>query len=347
MKTLLSKILLLIIVALGLSISAKADFSKKIHKSWSLKNVSSLSVENKFGNINFMNTRDDSVTIDVVIEINGSSESKARSIASDIRFEFSNEDGKVKAKTVIDNNFRGDKNFNINYTINIPINKYIKVENKFGNVTLGDLTSGGKFEISYGNIQGKTLLAPEKKDIEIELKYGNASFDKINSLVADIAYSKFNADAIGRASLESEYSTLILNKCLSLSSESQYDNFFISIAETLSADSKFTTWKIEDLKSKLELETEYGDVFVNHVHKDFEKIKVDNKYGNIRIKIDKNAGYKLKSDTQFCDTKLPKGEIIKSIKDDFNSFVEANIGQNSNYSTVNIVSKYGKVDLLE
>jgi hypothetical protein len=66
-------------------------------------------VENKFGNVNFINTRDDSVTIDIIVTIKGLPESKARMMASDINFEFSIENGKVKAETVFDSNFMGEK----------------------------------------------------------------------------------------------------------------------------------------------------------------------------------------------------------------------------------------------
>lgn len=347
MKTQSSKIFLLLIAILPLSLTTKADFSKKLYKSWPVKNVSSFQVDNKFGNINFVNTRDDSVTIDILVSIKGLSESRARMMASDIRFEFSNENGKLKAETIFDDDFKGEKDFTIVYTVNIPINRYIDVKNKFGNVTLGDLTTGGNFNIAYGNIQGRTLVASGNKSIELELKYGNATFEKINTLKADIDYSKFNAQAIGKAILDTKYSTVIIQKCLDMRTESQYDSYNINNVENISIESKFTGFRIDELLTSIDVNTEYGDIFVKHISKDFNKIKVDNKFGNIKIGIDSGANYNLISDTQFCEIKFPKGDIKKSIKDDFRKYYEVRIGGENPSSDVKILSKHGNVDLME
>jgi hypothetical protein len=347
MKTQLSEIFLLLIALLSISLTTKADYTKKVYKSWPVKSVNSLYVENKFGNVNFINTRDDSVTIDIIVTIKGLPESKARMMASDINFEFSIENGKVTAETIFDSNFKGEKDFNIVYTVNIPINRFIDVKNKFGNVTLGDLTTGGNFDIAYGNIQGKTLVASGDKSIDLELKYGNATFEKINTLNADIEYSKFNAQAIGKALLDTKYSTVVIQKCLEMITESEYDSYNFNNVENISVESKFTGFKIDELLSSMNINTEYGDIFVKHVSKNFNKLKVDNKFGNIKIAIDSDASYNLVSDTEFCEIKFPKGDVRKSIKDDFKKYYEVKIGNENPVSSVKIISKHGNVDLME
>ncbi len=347
MKTRSFKIFLILTAILSISLTTKAEFTKKVYKSWPVKNVSSFQVENKFGNVNFINTRDDSVTIDIMISIKGLSESRARMMASGIRFEFSNEDGKLKAKTIFDNDFKGENDFSIIYTVNIPVNRYLDVKNKFGNVTLGDLTTGGNFDIAYGNIQGRTLAASGDKSIYLELKYGNANFEKINTLKADISYSKFNAQAIGKANFDTKYSTVIIQKCMDMKAESEYDSYSINNTENVKIESKFTGFKFDELLNSMDINTEYGDIFVKHVSKDFNKIKVDNRFGNIRIGIDSKANYNLSSDTQFCEIQFPKGDIRKSIKDDFRKYYEVRIGNENPSADVKILSKHGNVDLME
>ena len=202
-----------------------------------------------------------------------------------------------------------ENDFSIIYTVNIPVNRYLDVKNKFGNVTLGDLTTGGNFDIAYGNIQGRTLAASGDKSIYLELKYGNANFEKINTLKADISYSKFNAQAIGKANFDTKYSTVIIQKCMDMKAESEYDSYSINNTENVKIESKFTGFKFDELLNSMDINTEYGDIFVKHVSKDFNKIKVDNRFGNIRIGIDSKANYNLSSDTQFCEIQFPKGDI--------------------------------------
>lgn len=346
MKTSTFNIAFLLLALVAIQLPLKAEQVKKIHKSWPINKVKSLDLENKFGNINFINTRDDSVVIDVVIETENGSH-RYNSISDMIDFSFSFEDGEINARTNFEDRFKTNQEFTIIYTINIPVDKQLDITNKFGNVTLTDLKAKGTFEISYGNIYGNSLQAPSGEMIEIDLKYGNASFENINRLDAHIAYSKFRTGKIEKAELETSYSTLTLDNCKILDSNSQYDNFVIGNLQRLKADSKFTDWKIDDIVSGAEFNTEYGNVNVSHVSNKFEEIYVENRYGNMRFGIDREASYNLNSDAYYCEIRYPKTTPAKYFKENNHTMIEAKIGGNNPLSNVIIKSKYGKVDLME
>jgi formylmethanofuran dehydrogenase subunit A len=129
--------------------------------------------------------------------------------------------------------------------------------------------------------------------------------------------------------------------------ESEYDSYNFNNVENISVESKFTGFKIDELLSSMNINTEYGDIFIKHVSKNFNKLKVDNKFGNIKIAIDSDASYNLVSDTEFCEIKFPKGDVRKSIKDDFKKYYEVKIGNENPVSSVKIISKHGNVDLME
>ena len=196
MKTSICKILLCLLLFTVFQSQLKAERVKKLHKSWPVNKVLSLSVENKFGNISFLNTRNDSVTIDIVVETDNKDNRNWTSISDLIDFSISFENGTINAQTIFNEKFKTNQEFTIAYTINIPADKPLDVTNKFGDVTLSDLKAKGKFEISYGNIFGNSILAPSDQMIEMDLKYSNASFETINRLKAQIAYSKFRANKI-------------------------------------------------------------------------------------------------------------------------------------------------------
>lgn len=347
MKTYTFKMILILSVLVFCQFSSNAEQVKKLHRSWPVNKVISLSVENKFGNINFLNSRDDSVTIDVIVETDDDNYRNNSRIASLIDFDFSFEEGEIKAQTIFDDDFKTNKNFTINYVINIPANKNLDISNKFGNVTLTDLKASGKFEISYGNIFGNFMLAPFGSKIQIELKYSNATFESINRLNAQIAYSKLRTTKIETAELDTKYSSINFDNCETLNSNSQYDNFIIGTLHHLSTDSKFTGWKIDEIVNNAEFDTEYGDVNVGHVFRDFQNIRIENRYGNIRIGIDKDATYNLNSDTYYCEVKHPKTSPTKYLKDNNHTIIEAKIGNGNQNSKVIIESKYGNIDLMK
>lgn len=346
MNTSIFKTIVLAILIAG-SFQAKANFVKRTHKSWPQNKIQSLSIDNKFGNINFIDTRDDSVTIDASVIFHDVSEKKAESLASLIHFEFSMEDGKIKAKTIFEDNFKTNNKFEITYTINIPENKYIDVKNKFGNVTLGDLKSGGEFNVAYGNIYGKTIVSKPSERVKINLKYGNGSFESIDRLVAKIAYSKLTSGKIADGELNTQYSSVEIENSRNLKSTSQYDSYILGEIENIDVDSKFSDWKIDELKSKFTFINEYGGLDIKLVSKNFKEININNQFGNIKVTIEPSATYNLRGDSKFCNIKYPKTSPTKLIKDDFHTYVEATIGTGPIKSTIIIQSKYGEVDLME
>lgn len=338
-------IFLIAVLSLG-SIATRAEQVKKMHKSWPVDKVTTLAVENKYGNISFINNRDDSVVIDVSIETDINSHRSNR-LAEEIDFSFSLNDGKAKAKTIFSNNFSSKQNFNINYVINIPTNKNLEVCNKYGSVSVGDLNATGNFEIAYGSISANSLLAPNNQNIRLDLRYGNANIENINHFVGNISYSKLRANSIDEADLETRYSTLFTEDCKEIFANSRYDNFTLTNVGRIKTDSKFTNWNVDVATTSAEFVTEYGDIKIRKVPANFEKINVDNRYGNIRIGIAEGAGYLLKSETFYCNVLFPDAKTNKYIKDNNHTIIEAVIGTKNSHSKVNIESHYGKVDLME
>jgi hypothetical protein len=329
-----------------INLQSNAEPVKRVHKSWPVSKVNALAVENKFGNINFVSSRNDSVTIDITIDTDMGTRSGNR-IAEQINFEFSFSEGKVNAETVFDEGFKSNQEFSINYVINIPTNKSLEVENKYGNVTLDNLKASGYFEIAYGNINGNSLIAPENQKIKLDLKYGNASFENINHLLASVSYSKLRAVKIDMAELDTRYSSIFTEKSTEIVANSRYDNYTVLDLEKIKADSKFTDWKIDKITKSLNFINEYGDIKVRNVLKNFDKISIQNRYGNIRIGIASDAAYLIKSESYYCDVIFPKTDADKYIKDDNHTIVEAFVGSRNTTSKVNIESRYGKVDLME
>lgn len=346
MKTLTVKCLLAFAFVLG-GLSAHADYSKSIHKSWGIDKVKSLELESKFTNIRFVSDRDDSVTIDVEIKIENVSESTGESIAEKIDFQFYLSNETLKAKTEFSDRFRTNKEFNIQYTINIPNDRNLNIENKFGNVTLGDLNAKGWFDVKYGNIYGQNLTAPDNERINLELKYGNATFENINRLFADMGYAKLNSGNIQSGEFDTQYSIVKTENVDQMLVDSKYDQYSVGTVENLNVDSKFTNWKVDEITAKFHIETQYGDVSVNKVSPGFESVNIDNAYGNIKVAIAPSASYQLSSDSYYCKVYFPDAEIIKQIEDNHHTSVKANVGKANPEAKVVVESKYGKVKLMD
>lgn len=327
--------------------AANANYSKSIHKSWPISKVKALAIENKFGNINFISNRDDSVTIDVHIEIENPSAKKAEYLADQIQFLFALNDGKVHAQTKFGDNFKTNQNFTIQYTINIPTDRDLEVENRYGNVTLGDLYANGYFEIKYGNIYGRNLKAPDDSDIKLELSYGQGTFASIKKLLAEVGYSTVDFGDMHEANLESQYSVVKIGTSGDLNIESKFDTYKVKSVNDLYAESKFSGWDIINLNNSFELENEYGSIDVGNVNKQFELINIENKYGNINVGVSSDASYQLESESYYCNVSYPEAEEIKHITENNRTYIKAIIGNHNSETKVKIETRYGKVNLVK
>ncbi|HPR33891.1 MAG TPA: DUF4097 family beta strand repeat-containing protein [Prolixibacteraceae bacterium] len=348
MKTHVFNLLLIAGLLASSSPDARAEYVKKVYKSWPAREVQTLNVENKFGNITFLYTRTDSVVINIQVEIKNLSGSKAQNLADMIRFKFSSSDGIVKATTTFDDDFKTNQDFEINYTIYIQEDKNLMIENKYGNLVLGNLNAKGMFDIAYGNITGKNLSAPDDEFIRLELKYGTGFLAEVNRLEAKIGYSKFRSDQVATARLDTKYSVLSIERCGRIMADSRYDNYQIDKVQEATIDTKFTGWSINELNKILKMENQYGDIDIDHVSPHFESIRLENQYGNIQLGMASDARYSLKAQAVYCKVRYPRSaETFRYIEDNNNITIDAVVGGGEPESTIVIESQYGNVDLME
>ena len=274
-------------------------------------------------------------------------QSKGESIADQIEFTFGLSNGTLNAKTEFSDRFRTNKDFNIRYTIHIPNDRDLNIENKFGNVTLADLNANGVFEVKYGNIYGQNLMAPNNEKIKLELKYGNATFESINRLYADLGYAKLNAGDIESAEFDTQYSIIKTGDVKQMITDSKYDQYSVETVANLNVDSKFTNWKIDKITDKFSIDTQYGDVDVNEVDPGFELISIENSYGNMKVGISPSASYQLSSESYYCKVYFPEANVEKQIEDNQHTTIRATVGQSAANSKVIVETKYGKVKLMK
>ena len=304
-----------------------ANFTKNIHKAWAINSVQSLSVENKFGDINFVSTRSDSVTIDVDIEIKNLSKSSASILANKITFRFNISNGQVSAKTEFGSDFKTNQEFSIIYTINIPADKHLDVVNKYGNVTLGDLNANANFKISYGNIQGGNLNVPGNHAVKLKLKYGNSNFNHINKLDAEIGYGKLWAKQIDQAKFKTEYSIMKISEANTIKAVSKYDHFEFDKANKIDAESKFTNWSVVLLMNDFTIESQYGNIDVSKVKNNFNSIKILNSYGNVSIGLSSDASYLFESESYYCEVKHHTALLETNVRNDKHTHLKGKVGE--------------------
>jgi hypothetical protein len=326
--------------------AAGSDYSKIIKTAWAKSSVTALKVTNKYGEVKINDLGGDSVTIKVVVTVDNSSENRAKDLLDKIQIEFHKSGGLASAQTNIENNFKSKQSYRIDYLINIPKDRDLDINNRYGNVIINDLEAKGNFNISYGNLTAGKLKAPSGNPVNIAVSYGQADIEIINDANMEFKYSKLNSGDIGHLKLDSEYSpTINLHKVNSLQLDSRYDAINVDEVDNMNSVSRYSNYKIGLLLGSFDLDTGYGSVRIDKVDSKFEKIKITSSYGGINIGLN-DLNYKLHAECSYCDVDYPndryKGD---KVRDHQNFSLDGNVGTGG--GSVSINSRYGGVKLTE
>jgi len=325
--------------------AASADFTKQINKGWLRNGVTALEITNKFGEVKINDTGGDSVTIKVLITIDNPSESKAKDLMDKIHIDIRKSGGLVIAETQIEDDFRNNHSFSIDYLVNIPKDRDLNIINKYGNVIINELDAKGYFEISYGSMTAGKMKAPAGNPVRIIVNYGKADLESINDADMEFKYSKLIADEINHLTLDSKYCSVNLHKTSSLTLDSKYDAVSIDEIGILKSASQYTNYKIGLLTESFDLDTRYGSVRISKVGEKFDKIRIVTSYGGINIGLNE-LNYKLQAECDYCDVDYPEDRYKgNKIRENHRFSLDGNIGTGG--GTVTITSKYGGIKLVE
>ncbi|GAB1450317.1 hypothetical protein MASR2M47_03730 [Draconibacterium sp.] len=329
----------------GQTVSA-VEKTKKYHESWAASGVETLNISNKFGEVKFKNEGGNEITIDVLVTVEASSEGKANELLNKINVEFGKSGSTVKAETSIENNFRSQREFKIDYVINVPTNKNLIVSNKYGNTVVNKLNANGDFDIQYGNINANELLAPANGKMNVKLAYGKGNIETTGDINIDISYSNLTLGTINDLQLESKYSTLEFDKGRIIQIDSKYDKFNFGRVKSVTATTKYSNLRIDFLGASLKIESGYGGVRVNEIASDFELVSITNSYGQISLGLNK-ASYTVDASCNYCGISYPEERFKGNRMKENNSFeLKGKVGS-AGGGAVMIRSRYGEIKLGE
>lgn len=340
---LIAAIFVIGILSAGTTVIAE-EKTKEYNETWAASSVQSLKITNKFGEIMVKNEGGSEITINVVITVEARDEKRADDLLNQIDVKFQKSGSTIIAETSIEKSFKSQQKFSIDYVVNIPSDKNLKIDNKYGNTVVNSLTANGDFNIQHGNLKANELKAKADGSMKIQLAYGNADISSAGDLSVDIQYSNITLGEINDLLLNSKYSVVDIEEGASIQIESKYDKFNFEEVESVKASTKYSHIKIEELSKNLTIETGYGGVKVAQVASDFESISITNSYGQISLGLD-DASYSIDASCNYCGISYPEDEFNgNKMKENQTQTIDGNVGSGTG-GKVYIRSRYGEIRL--
>lgn len=349
-------IFLLFIFGLNTVKAQNNELTKDYHEEFDVTENTELVLSNKYGDVDIKDWEQNKIVIDVVVTVNHSNKATAEKMLEYINVEFSQSGDEILAKTVFDERFnkmnwsrgRNGKRFNIDYTVNMPKDVALDLQNKYGNAFISELTGEVLIQLKYGNLKANKILRGDEKPLsKVVLSYGKATIEEVNWLKLDVKYcDKLEIGKSKALMIMSGYSKVFVDEASSIVADSKYDNYTIGKVNNFVTASGYTGYKFDQVNNKLMVESKYGNCSVGYIPKTFEEIDINSKYGTIKLGIEEGASYSIKGEAGYGKIEFPSGGRVSRIINNNSTTVDGIVGtETSPKATIKIYTKYGSVHI--
>lgn len=341
------------------------EFYKEIKKEFPLEPNGTTDLSNRYGKVTINTWNENKTKFEVKITVNAPSQDDADEVFSRIHINFSNTPSYAKAETVIDPQksswWWGSSNsdYKIDYIIWMPKSAQLVAANKYGNLMATELNGKVTLDIKYGDFQ----LDGVNNDLFVTLGYGNGTVVRTRNVSADVKYSNLRIEQLNNAALETKYSKVFLTKAENVTTTSRYDTYKIGYIHHLKNDGKYDNFTI-DMVDHIDVSTEYsdyrvtkmgktinasfryGNMRVNTVARDFEKIDLVGAYTDFKLQLASGTSCRVMATCKYASVNRPVGfSYIKDIDEGKYQELEGFIGTKGANATIRANLSYGGLSI--
>lgn len=254
---------------------------KHITRSFKIDPATELKITNKYGHIELISWDKDSVKIEVKMEVQDKKEDKAMSSIKALDVDFVNSKYFVEAKTNLGNDASfwsnvkektGNIKTQVDYTIYLPPTIEIKIENKYGDIYLGDHLGKATITLSNGDLKAHALLG----ETTIDLEFAYANIKRLDNGTLNLSYhSEIQiTDAVALV-IDSQSSRVNIENVTKLDITSKRDKYRIENVRVIDGSYSYTYTEVQNLGGKISVKAKYGDFDIKNIENSVSTITFD------------------------------------------------------------------------
>lgn len=354
MKKKLFSFSVVLMVFLSTSSYTKAQNTEKtkvINKNYTVNANDKLTIENQFGKVSVETWDKNEIDVEITIKVSAKSESRTLSLlneidVNDIKINNNVNSKSVYLKTIIPNNTvkLGKQNISIDYLVKMPVNSPLNIQNKFGNVYIGDFNSALQVNVSYGSIKINKLSGANKR---INVSFGSADIDYIDEVDLESKYSKINIEKIIKGDVKNQFGKTYIIEASQLRINQKYGDLDIKKVNELIAQVEFSNIDVDAIGKSAELNLKYsGNADLGQISSSVNLLKINAGFSTVHMKFAESADLDFNAHLKFGDLKINNiriNEYMKNVDDNSHQkSYKGKIGKggggnlilDSNYSTI-------------
>lgn len=290
--------------------------TKEIRKQFKVSPETRIEISNKYGKVELNTWESDSVVIEVKIKVEEKKLSKLEKAIDDINFDFTLSQNYLIARTIVGQNkselgkeimkfketfLQLDGSMTIDYRVWLPVANELKVENKFGDIYIGDYEGDVEINLSNGNLKSHNFTGK----LDLTLSFADATINTIKTGILDCNFSELYIKKAEKLQTRSKSTKFEILEIIELDATSRRDNFRIRLADMIKATGSFSNFRINELTDRLDLRVDYGDLDIEKTAVDFSTIFIESKSTDINLYFDENSKFDFeithtKAELDFC-----------------------------------------------
>jgi hypothetical protein len=298
-----------------LTVKAQYTETREFVKRFKIQPETRIDITNKYGKVELNTWKKDSVVINFRMEINEKKPIKLEKTLDNLDFDISNSQHYLIVKTVVDKNrsqieseflkfketiLQTNGSIRIDLIVWLPDDHELRLENKFGDIIMGDFQ--GETQIILSN--GKLKCGDLPKKASLNLSFADATFNNLMNARIISNYSDIQLRNSGVLRLETKSSTLEILNSSDLSIDSRRDKYRIRIADKLDASGNFSHFTVSDLKDKASMRLSYGSLDMEKIQTDFSSIYIDSRSTDLNLYFNPEAKFNFQITETKTDLKL-------------------------------------------
>lgn len=348
-KTMKYSLLFLLIPFLSFAGVKGERLEKNINRQFAIQTNGVLKIDNKYGAVNITTGTSNQISIKVQVIAEASSKSKAQETLDRVNIEFSEGDNSVSAMTEIESPsglkswFSSDNmNIEINYTVVVPADIYLRLMNKYGSVYVETTNRDLDINLAYGDIRLGDIYA----DLRLEMAYSEGSISNIKNGKVQLGYSELemeDAESIDirmqyselttgnstNAKIDASYSDLQAGQIGSLAYIGKYADASIESVNAIEAKGAYTDMEIGILGRSGIISLTYGDLEVNRIAVGMTSLEINTSYTDVSLEFDSHAGCSIDAKVSYGDVKHTGLKVIENVDNGTSSTFKATNGSGS------------------
>lgn len=282
---------ILIITGLLINTISAQNNNCYFSKSFPVKMGTSLKLSNKYGDVNVITVKNDSLQICATITVVQDDRNLQKKSTQLITVAIEKYGDTINIATQYDKRFfsetlrEGRKSFSVDYLIKLPSYLNLSIANEYGNISLDEISGAINIRLSRGVITAKKLNRGNFKPVStIYADHSKVDIDELKWMVL----TSYNCPSVNiykaqALVITSSFSKIRLGETGSMVCESKSDSYSLGTINNFLASGTYSTFGIGKLTGQLKIKEIYGSLEISAIENGFSKADIATSQTQIAI----------------------------------------------------------------